>query len=317
MFKSYTSIIQLKSIVMTNAQQAKLKMFDSVISFYKLHFDIIATIPALQAAFSKFSEITAAIHVMAAQKALDIKGVSVNKKQFRAALEKIAAAIAGILQAYARAVKDVELKGQVNYTPTNLRSMRDEELLAVCQNISNFASAKLPALASYNLTEASIEELNTAIGQFGTALPRPRYAQNQRNLYGKSLAQLIDEGIDTLENEVDNIILSLKATQPDIHSLYMSNRIIVDSPTTSTQIKGVITYNNIPIEGALITVIETGAIATTDLTGMYTLKPIPYGKYTIVITKKGFDTVTLTSVMVKRGKIKKINAVLVKSVQEK
>ncbi|MFO0963955.1 MAG: TonB-dependent receptor [Phycisphaerales bacterium] len=58
-----------------------------------------------------------------------------------------------------------------------------------------------------------------------------------------------------------------------------------------------------PVAGAVVTILDTGARATTGDTGAFSLPNIPPGTYTVVVTKPGFLRAVRTGVSVGAGKL--------------
>jgi hypothetical protein len=175
---------------MNNKQEARFGMYKAVISFCNQHTDIIASIPALKAAFEAFTNVAAAIAETAQEKSKNISGLAVDKTEFRKALTLLAASIASSVSAYACAVNDVVLKARVNVTASDLLRLRDVALIARCNNIMKYVVQNLDALADYNVSQLTVNNFAALIKEYDASTSRPRLAAVKRSVQGVSLTEL-------------------------------------------------------------------------------------------------------------------------------
>jgi hypothetical protein len=112
---------------------------------------------------------------------------------------------------------------------------------------------------------------------------------------------------------MDTLIGLFAETNPDFIAVYQSARLIVDAPTTATQLKGTVTNqsDNTPVTGATITVVEAAQTTQTGTNGDYIIKPLEIGTYTVTVTKTGFNNFQITGVEVKLGQVNSLNVELV------
>jgi hypothetical protein len=279
-------------------------MYDAVIAYCNSNAALIATLPAFQTAFTNFQSIVGNIHSTVQLEANVITGITIDKSQLKANLGEQAINLASMIFAYASNANMNSLKEQVNFSPSEIKLMKDEMLVASCGNIRDAANANLAALADYGITAATIASFQGTMDAYTALISSPRNAVSQRASYAKTLTVLFKQADASLKNQMDKMALNFKTSFEDFYNTYKSNRIIIDPGTSTTQIAGTITSaaNNQPVEGALVQLVGNGLSNTTDAQGNYILKSVAIGKQSVKITKAGFADDTIDNILVKLGK---------------
>lgn len=181
-----------------------------------------------------------------------------------------------------------------------------------CQNIHDLGAANAAALADYGVTAAKLTELQTAIDAFADAAAKPRAAISSRAAKTATLPQLFKQADAILTDRMDALLEMFAATNPDFVATYQSARVIVNAQTITTQLKGKVTAqtDGSPIPDALVTVSEASQSTQTDPNGDYLIKPLANGKYTVTVTKPGFNDFKKVGVEVKLGQVNNLDAEL-------
>ena len=294
---------------MNKIQNAKLDMYKAVISFCNQNQEVLASVPALQVSYNSFTDIVESITTVAHQKADVISGIREDKSQFRKSLVERVADVAAKVYAYAVSAANNELKEKVNFTTSDLLRLRDEELPGVCTNIVMAINSNLTLLAAYNVTVDTLKELNALLDQYTSMISRPRNAVSQRSAHVSTLKELFKSADAILKGQMDKTIKEFRLVNPVFYKPYKNNRIIIDPPVTPTQIRGAIvnSSNNEPVSGVTIAVLENQTIANTGEEGKFIIKPLAPGTYSIKVSKEGFQTKTITDLLVKLGQVKIID----------
>jgi hypothetical protein len=297
---------------MDRKKEARLSMYDAVIAYCNNNNALIATVPAFQNAFTSFQSIVDNIRATAQLEASVITGITTDKSQVKANLSVVAANLAAMIFAYASNVNNNVLKEQVNFTPSELKLLKDEKLIAACSNIRDAANANIASLADYGITAANITDFQSMMDGYSAKVSSPRNAVSQRSSYSKTLTTLFKQADDALKNQMDKMAQKFNVTNEDFYNTYKSNRIIIDPGSSPTQIAGTITSaaNNQPVEGALVQLVGNGLSNTTDAQGNYILKSVAIGKQSVKITKAGFADDTIDNILVKLGKTATADAVI-------
>lgn len=297
---------------MTSSQEARLSMYNAVISFCDANAATVATVPAFQTALNSFKDIFSTILQTAQLEAQVITGITMDKAQLRNDLAAKAVEISAAIFAYASSTGNNTLKERANYSLTDMLRLKDELLGPTSVNIANDANANAAALVSYGVTAAAITDFNTMIGSFMTAVASPRNAVTQRATYSAMLKTNFKDGNDVLKNQMDKIALQFRADQPEFYSTYKNNRIILDAATSSTQAQGVITQSGTGAAVAAVSVQVVGNTYNTvsDAAGNYKLKIQVPGSYSIKFIKSGFADKTIDNVQITLGQSTPLNAEL-------
>jgi Carboxypeptidase regulatory-like domain len=296
-----------------NAQsEAKLTMYQSVEDHCDDNSDIISANIAFQTAFTNFKTKVATIVNTAQQADLALTGFAAGKKTTKQELCGMTADIAAIIYAFADATGNDELKGEVNYSLTDLLRLKDSLLAPRCQNIHDKGFENKEALKDYGITAAILTTLQTVIDTYTETIPKPRTAVSSRKTLNSNLKQFFKETDAILENQMDKLVVTFKTTNPDFVKTYFSVRQIISPATTTTQLKGIITNKSdqTPIKDATVTIVELETTQKTKSSGEYLFKPIPNGTYTIRVTKEGFQTFEKDEIKVKLGQIRHLDVEL-------
>lgn len=298
---------------MNSKLMAKLNMYDAVKTVCQDNAVTIATINAFKTTFDEFKDKIAAIKEVAQQKDMATQGAAADKKARKTSLCRIASAVAGAIYAYAATSGNNTLKQEVKFTNSQLMQTKDALLAPRCQNIHDLGAANLAALADYGINAAKLTELQAAIDAYAESAPKPRAAINKRAAKTATLPQLFKEADAILTERMDTFIGLFAAANPDFVATYQSARIIVDAPTTTTQLKGTVTSQSdgTPIDNATITIVEAAKTTKTDNNGNYLIKPLEIGTYTVTAAKTGFNNFQKSGVEVKLGQVNNLDVELI------
>ncbi|MEP7319763.1 MAG: carboxypeptidase-like regulatory domain-containing protein [Panacibacter sp.] len=111
---------------------------------------------------------------------------------------------------------------------------------------------------------------------------------------------------------MDKTLAGFKATNPDFVNTYKANRVIIGPGKVTTELTGTVTNtaDNSPIKGSSILIEETGVSVTATPQGVYQIKPIVHGTYTIKVTRTGYQDNILSGINVKLGKVNQLDIAL-------
>jgi hypothetical protein len=288
---------------MNSSQEAKLSMYNAVITYCDANTATVATVPAFQTAYTNFKNNFGAIIEVASLEAQVITGITMDKSQMRKDLAQKASDIAAAVYAYAITQNDNTLKEQVNFSVSDLLRLKDEILGPTCSNIANAADTNIANLAGYGITAAVLTDFADMTQAFMNLVAAPRNAVTQRATYSSELKELFKTGDSILKDQMDKIALQFKTTNPEFYTTYKNNRIILDAGTSPTQAEGIITQNGTEttLSGVSIQVVGQSYNATSNGSGEYKLKiPVP-GTYNIQFTKSGFADKTVDNIEITLG----------------
>lgn len=290
-------------ISMTSRQEAKLSMYDAVLAHCNANGTIVASVPAFETAIDDLEDIVEDIRQASQDELHATGGYTDNKTEQRQILSTITLDVASAIFAFATSNNDLVLKEQVNINSSYLQRQRDEVLGSVCNNILIIGNANAAALIPFGVTAAKLTQLNTAISNYNIAVPGHRNAVSNRVSVKGSMKELFKDADMLLKERADKLAVQFKTAEPDFYYAYKNNRIIIDSPTSNTQVSGTVTIlaGGAPLAGVLITVTGQAYTTTTDADGNYTLKiPVP-GDYELVFTKSSYVPQTQSNVSLTLG----------------
>lgn len=214
--------------IITARQETKNNMYNVVIVQCDANLTIVATNAALAAAFEEFKATVGKINTAAQVSSAVTTGLTTDKKASKDTLSRTASIIAGQIFAYAAKTKNNELKEAVDFSQTDLRRLKDGELVPRCQTIHDLGVTNLGALVDYNVTNATLTDLQTTIQNYAESVPKPRAAQTDRSTVKLNIKNLFIEADDILVEQMDKLVESMSKTQPDFVNTYKSARVIID-----------------------------------------------------------------------------------------
>lgn len=283
--------------------EARLNMYHAVIAYCDENAVIVATVPAFQTALTSFKAKVSSI-VSTSQLEEEItSGIATDKGVLRTTLCEQAADIAALVYAYAASVNNNTLKEAVDFSKSDLRLIKDDNLPQVCQNIHAAANDNLAALAPFGVTAGMLSSLDDLIEDYAEAVPKPRNATALKKTYASTLKNLYAEADTILKEQMDKTAISFKSANAVFYETYKNNRIILDPATSATQVAGIVRdqWTNNPVSGVAVQVVDQSYSATTNGSGEYTIKiPVP-GEYNITFTKAGYVTKTEENVEITLG----------------
>ena len=284
--------------------ESKLNMYDAVIAYCNNNAAITATVAAFQTALTDFSAKVGDIRDTVQMAEDIIIGVAMDKTQAQKDLAAQASTIAAAVFAFAASANDNALKEKVNFSLTELLRLKDGLLGPVCLNIHDAAQTNLGSLANYNITVAMLTDFSAAITDYTATVPSPRNAVTQRSANYQALEALFKEADSILKTQMDKTALLFVSANPEFYSNYRNNRIILDAATTPSQIKGKVLQaaNSKPLAGASVQVVGEEVTAISNNAGVFTLKPLQPGTYSLKISKQGFADETINNIVVKLGR---------------
>lgn len=293
-----------------NARQgAKFNMYRAVEYSCEQNAAVIAAAPAFETAFLEFKAKIVEISQTTQQKSKSLTGVRRDKIKLKQTVCNKADEIARLLYVYAVNSKNYQLKAEMDVSAYKLMRLNEIVLGSRCQHVYNRAAQNLANLSDYGITSQSLNELQTAIENYENSVSKPRLAISIRKTLVSNLRQLFKEADEILRERMDKLIVVFKAQNPDFVRTYKFSRTIVDEPTTTTQLKGIVVNKSdqTPIKNAAITIAELAKTVSTDEKGIYKFKPLPHGAYTVRVSAENFTDFETEELEVKMGKINRLN----------
>lgn len=247
------------------------------------------------------------IQTIRQQQELDKTGIAVNKGELRVDLINKAVDVAKKVEAYAVFVNNYQLKNEVHYVPSDLKSSADTILRDKCQVINDKATANLSNLSTYGVSAAILSAFQTAITAFNASIPKPRLGQVDKKDATAQLKVLF-ENTDKILSKMDAMIEVIRTSNLNFYNGFKSARIIIESGTGSIALKGMavdatsgehlknVEFVFTPENPENFKLLHKGINLTkkTAVKGSFYFKFLPAGTYTVTVSKKGFVSQTHT-----------------------
>lgn len=232
------------------------------------------------------------------------KGVTIDTKAVRGVMESIAFKCSRAIIAYAsQAPIDNALIAKAKYSKSQLKKIKKEDIAAVCEVIRKAASDNITDLADYGISATDVSDLAAAIALYLSANSNPRQATINKNVAIRQINQLIKEiNQDLFPNQLDNLVLTLEASQSEFVAKYFEARVIIDLGKSHTKIKGtIVDKSGNPIPYASVKAMKTGTTTIDYLIKTNALGVIPNtyilpGDYDLLVEARGFISFTEISV---------------------
>lgn len=284
-------------------QKAKVNMVKTIVEYCDENTAIIAAVAAFVSALSQVKAKLAVLDENEQFTAVPITGIAADKNDRRKTMTGFGFDVSEMLYAYASSTDNKTLKAEVDYPMSAFTRMRDSEIAVVCRTIYDRGVENVDAAKDFGINTDLLADFLTAIEAYEASLTKPRTAIGKRKTHKANIAELIREIDEILTNQMDKMMSKFRTTHPDFYETYFNLREIIDPTTTHTQLKGTITdaADGKPLGNATITIVDQSKTAVSDATGKYTIKPAPFGKFTVTVAKPGYTTFQKEDVVIKVG----------------
>jgi hypothetical protein len=184
------------------------------------------------AAATQFGQAIAAIDLAAQKQDTATAGATLDRASARDALEDVLFLTSEALGVLAHSAGDNDLRDVTNLKPSDLQRMTDEELGNRATSIVGHTTGRATQLATLQVNQANLDELNQALTNFKTSKSAPRAAVANRMAQTESLPELINNANDILRNQLDRMVNLFRRSHPDFVAAYRGARVIVDRAAT-------------------------------------------------------------------------------------
>lgn len=291
---------------MNNIQFNQLNMFRAVSKHAANSQEITDTILAFKNGIIALNVKITAIQTTSGEADLAITGVTTNKNQLQEALVQSTFSVISPVKAYAVLLDppDTTLEAQMDLSVTDLRRLNDDQIGQDAQTLLGIVNPLIPELDDVGITPAIITSWQGDITNYLNALANPRIAITHRASLTGELVTLFEEANKILKKVLDPISISFKAENPHYYTDYQKAREIIDRGKGTTSVKGMCTGpDGEPIFNVTVKINEQDVQTTTDVDGIYLLKPEAPATITITLTVSGdgIESQTTPPFEVKKG----------------
>jgi hypothetical protein len=252
------------------------------------------------------------------QKLLITSGLSKDKSNTKRLLAALANRLAAAVHIYATQSDNIILMEMMDFCISDLKYVRDEDLVKLCEKILAQANLYAPVLIVFGIDANTILTFQTSINLYEGKNPLPKAAIEHR----KTLTRLINEKITEItfykKHQLDRAIILLETSHVAFVSDYRNaSRIIKDGtrhkkiipPVTSDKlasISGTVKDSKgNPLKGVTCVLIAGDKSYTdvTDKKGLYVFGAVPDGTYTLQVILFGKKMIMVKDMVVKTDEI--------------
>ncbi|MBI1287142.1 MAG: hypothetical protein GC178_06130 [Flavobacteriales bacterium] len=298
---------------MNDAQSNRLDMYLVVSGFYTDNQTVIDTVPARAAAFAQLNANITAINSRVAGQSATSKGVTLDKKAVRAALDNLTHATVSSARAWAIATGNNTLAEELNYPLSDIERIKDDTMQGFCDYRIQIVNDNLVALADYGIDATTVTAWQDALDAYVAVLEAPRVAINTKHLNTVGLKELFSQTAKLFKEQLNPLMVPFKTSDPELYAAYQQACIIIDRGSTSSKTVPVpadtieigayihSSDTDLPIAGATLTIVIATDVepvtATTDADGFLNmtikgLKPDTTGNFDTTITAAGYDPIS-------------------------
>lgn len=271
----------------------------------------------------RFSQNISDIETISEKQQTSRKGIAGKKSILYTNLGIKAYDICTKIEAYAIITGNTVLADEIHFSKSKLTrasasKLRDRSLL-----IHEKAVANAAALVPYDITAETIAELKSCIDLFVESIPSTRSSRIEAKATTSKLRKLFKENDELLE-QFDLLVVVLRNTNPEFYNSYKDSRKIIDTSSGKLMLTAHITdaASGEGIKGVTATFVsestnpkatsangEKPLVKKTANKGIFKVKSLPDGIYTVTIEKPGYKTITVT-VSISKGEMTMLNASL-------
>jgi hypothetical protein len=216
---------------MTKDQEDKLNMYQATDGVLQTNNGVWTANTGFAGVVTTFEGRVDDIEDLRDQQEEDTTGVTEDKQESRDDLERNTHKVGSLVALYASVSGNRKLFKKVNYTKSELRNARDNELPGMSAQVHEEAAANALAVAAYGLTSGMITTLQTSMSTYVSNISKPREAITETSAATEQLPPVYAAIDKILEEQIDKGMELYRESDPDFYTDYFNARIIVNSPT--------------------------------------------------------------------------------------
>jgi len=288
---------------MNKTQEAYNSMAHKTIGELQRHSDIWTGNTIITNTVATINQIFVEIDETNARQNRKSTGLTQKKNEFREQLNNTTDVFLGIFRSYAKTIGDDELYENSNMSISEIKKIKDTEIMVTVNTAKTYATDHLLDLANYGMNQTMITDYQTQADGFVEYLTKPQEIIAERKTATAHLKVLLKQLDEQLTEYLDNHMMQYKTTQPQFYHDYENARIIFDDPTISKSLMGTVTDQETGLPLQYVEVTATFSIGpdtveftkTTTQKGNYQFKGLPEGQCTVTFQKNYYNTLTLNS----------------------
>jgi len=230
-----------------------------------------------------------------------------NKETLHGTVSTDMLVLTGALVALGRKTHNNILIEQFNWTPSDLKLMKGNDLVTNANATITAANANLPALASAGVTAAMVTALTNDLASFVLVLNGPEGAIQAKKTASQNIDDTFPKTRECLELTIKPLMrTNFAKTDPDFYHNFLNATQIVHTGIHHLDFFGLIidSVSHTGVHGILVRVMDGTteiANANTGDKGRFQFKEIPDGTYTVELSRPGYVTQSIPNIAVVSG----------------
>jgi hypothetical protein len=217
---------------MRTTQNNRVRMFKTVTTVLDENHDVWSGMAPFAASLQRLKAKITDIDTAAQKQNSATHGATLDRTTARADLEDVLFLSCEALGVLAHSAGDNQLRKLTDLKPSDFQRLADEELSNTARGILTETTGRKTELATLQVTQENLDELNKALQEFNASKSAPRAAIANRMAQTEALPQLITDANDILRNELDRMVNLFRRSHPDFVAAYRGARVIVDRVAT-------------------------------------------------------------------------------------
>ena len=213
---------------MTKSEENINSMFKAVSSLLAANQAKIDTLPALANSVSNFNQKLGDIQNKDAEYTHLTSGKTNMKNSAEEDMIEALLPIASAVNVYAKINGKADLKENSKVTVSDLRRLRDSELLIKAQYLHDIAQTNIADLANFGVAEANLTNLQSLIDTYKSSIEVKDTSFAEKSAARESLSKLFDDANEILKEEIDMLMELFRTSDSDFYNSYKSARVIRD-----------------------------------------------------------------------------------------
>ncbi len=214
---------------MNRVEMNQFNMMLSLDQFFTNNQNLISSNPAIVAACTKLKSLIGDINSQSQVQAVSTKADSAVKADLKSSIIDTVLKVAAGMAAHAASTSDTRLKIAANITRSELKKMRDADLLIKTRATHEVALPLLEELAIWGVTKADVDALVSMADEYSTQSPDIRNLKVKTVQATTDLKTKIDETNTLIKSTLDPMMLPFKNLNPTFHGEYLNARTIIHS----------------------------------------------------------------------------------------
>ena len=304
---------------MKKRQETYLSMTEKTVGEMKNHQSIWIENAVIAATMANIDKIIVDIGKASARQNRKTSGLTKQKREYRKKLNTQSDVTLGIIRSYAITINDKNLYDNSNLTLSEIRKIKDSEILIKVGTITKFVTNNMAELVPYGMNDKMMLDYSEATDGYKEFLSKPQIIIAERKTATGNLVKLFDALEIELNDYLDNHMMQYKLSEPQFYSDYINARTIFDESTISKSLMGTVTNQATgkPLPNVKVIVkFKAGSeladkVRTTTHIGNFQFKSLPPGVYKVLF-KLAFYNTAAEDCVIYPNALTRLNAALQK-----